>query len=68
MEYAHARGVSVEAELGTVGGQEEHVEGSIKYADKDECVRLVKETGIDALAPALGSVHGSLSRRTGFGL
>lgn len=58
VEYAHARGVSVEAELGTVGGQEEHVSGSIKYADRDECVRLVKETGIDALAPALGSVHG----------
>lgn len=28
------------------------------YADKDECVQMVKETGIDALAPALGSVHG----------
>ena len=28
------------------------------YADKDECVRMVKETGIDFLAPALGSVHG----------
>lgn len=58
VDYAHARGISVEAELGTVGGQEEHVSGSIKYADIDECVTLVKATGIDCLAPALGSVHG----------
>ena len=58
VDYAHPKGVSVEAELGTVGGQEEHVSGSIIYADKNECVELVKATGIDALAPALGSVHG----------
>lgn len=59
VDYAHARGISVEAELGTVGGQEDDVVGGgIKYADKNECVRLVKETKIDFLAPALGSVHG----------
>ena len=58
VDYAHEKGVSVEAELGTVGGQEDHVSGSIIYANKDECVALVKATGIDALAPALGSVHG----------
>jgi fructose-bisphosphate aldolase class II len=58
VEYAHSRGVSVEAEIGTVGGEEDGVIGGIKYADKDECVRLIKETGIDCLAPALGSVHG----------
>ncbi|AGK56060.1 class II fructose-bisphosphate aldolase [Bacillus sp. 1NLA3E] len=59
VEYAHAKGVSVEAELGTVGGQEDDVvaEGVI-YADPNECVELVKRTGIDCLAPALGSVHG----------
>jgi fructose-bisphosphate aldolase, class II len=59
VEYAHAKGVSVEAELGTVGGQEDDVvaEGVI-YADAQECVELVKQTGIDCLAPALGSVHG----------
>lgn len=59
VEYAHARGVSVEAELGTVGGQEDDVvaEGII-YANPDECEELVKRTGIDCLAPALGSVHG----------
>lgn len=60
VEYAHARGVSVEAELGTVGGQEDDVvaEGII-YANPDECEELVKRTGIDCLAPALGSVHGA---------
>lgn len=57
--YAHERGVSVEAELGTVGGQEDDVvaEGVI-YADPKECKELVERTGIDCLAPALGSVHG----------
>ncbi|GMK43614.1 class II fructose-bisphosphate aldolase [Paenibacillus glycanilyticus] len=57
--YAHERGISVEAELGTVGGQEDDVvaEGVI-YADPKECKELVERTGIDCLAPALGSVHG----------
>jgi fructose-bisphosphate aldolase class II len=59
VDYAHSKGVSVEAELGTVGGQEDDViaEGVI-YADPKECEELVKRTGIDCLAPALGSVHG----------
>jgi len=58
VDYAHSKGVSVEAELGTVGGQEDDVIGGIMYADANECVELVKQTGIDCLAPALGSVHG----------
>ena len=58
VDYAHERGVSVEAELGKVGGQEDNVVAETMYADKEECVRMVKETGIDFLAPALGSVHG----------
>ena len=58
VEYAHALGASVEAEVGTVGGNEDGVVGGIQYADLNECVRLVNETGVDALAPALGSVHG----------
>ncbi len=59
VDYAHAKKVSVEAELGTVGGQEDDVIGKgIQYANVNECVRLVKEAEIDALAPALGSVHG----------
>jgi fructose-bisphosphate aldolase, class II len=58
VEYAHSKGVSVEAELGTVGGQEDDVSGSIIYANPAECKELVERTGIDCLAPALGSVHG----------
>ncbi len=58
VQYAHAKGVSVEAELGTVGGEEDGVIGGIIYADPQECKNLVEATGIDCLAPALGSVHG----------
>jgi fructose-bisphosphate aldolase class II len=58
VDYAHAKGVSVEAELGTVGGQEDDVSGSIMYANPEECKALVERTGVDCLAPALGSVHG----------
>ena len=56
--YAHARGVSVEAEVGSVGGVEDGITGDVKYADPNECLRLVEEADIDALAAALGSVHG----------
>ena len=56
--YAHAKGVSVEAELGTVGGEEDGVIGGIMYANPQECKALVEATNIDCLAPALGSVHG----------
>ena len=58
VDYAHLRGVTVEAELGKVGGQEDNVVAESMYAVPEECVRMVKETGIDCLAPALGSVHG----------
>lgn len=58
VDYAHKIGVSVEAEIGTVGGNEDGVIGGINYADPAECLRIVKETNIDALAAALGSVHG----------
>ncbi|MFD2044401.1 class II fructose-bisphosphate aldolase [Ornithinibacillus salinisoli] len=58
VELAHIHGVSVEAEVGTVGGEEDGVIGGINYADLDECKQLVQETGVDCLAPALGSVHG----------
>ncbi|QHZ45011.1 MULTISPECIES: class II fructose-1,6-bisphosphate aldolase [Bacillus] len=56
--YARAHNVSVEAEVGTVGGMEDGLVGGVKYADIEECERLVKEADIDALAAALGSVHG----------
>lgn len=60
-EAAHVLGASVEAELGRITGREDDLvvdEAEAMYAVPEECVRLVKETGIDCLAPALGSVHG----------
>lgn len=59
VDYAHENGVSVEAEVGTVGGEEDGVVGNVIYADAEECKRIVDEAGIDALAAALGSVHGT---------
>ncbi len=61
VEVAHILGVSVEAELGRIGGQEDDliVEDVEKaYAIPAECEKLVRETGVDCFAPALGSVHG----------
>lgn len=57
-DYAHLFNVSVEAEIGHVGGVEDNIVSSVLLADFDECVRFVKETGIDSLAPAIGTVHG----------
>ena len=59
VEYAHANGASVEAEVGTVGGEEDGVVGGVQYADLEECKRMVTEAKVDALAAALGSVHGT---------
>ena len=58
VEYAHPKNVSVEAEIGHIGGTEDNITSDMFYAKVDECERLYKETSIDALAPALGSVHG----------
>jgi len=58
VDYAHQRNVTVEAELGRVGGMEDDVKSTIKLANFDECVRFVKETEIDSFAPAIGTVHG----------
>ena len=58
VSYAHERGVTVEAEVGHIGGQEDNVSSNIFNARLDECIKLYEETKIDAIAPALGSVHG----------
>ncbi|MCA0170517.1 MULTISPECIES: class II fructose-1,6-bisphosphate aldolase [Bacillaceae] len=61
VEAAHAVGVSVEAELGRIGGQEDDLivdDAEAAYAIPEECERLINETGVDCFAPALGSVHG----------
>lgn len=58
VDYAHSRGVTVEAEIGHIGGTEDNISSTSNNARLDECIALVKETNIDSLAPALGSVHG----------
>lgn len=61
VELAHIHGVSVEAELGRIAGQEDDLDvtdAESMYAVPEECERLVRETNVDCFAPALGSVHG----------
>jgi fructose-bisphosphate aldolase class II len=57
---AHAVGISVEGELGTIGSTDKEAEAGsdIIYTDPDDAVKFVRETGIDALAIAIGTSHG----------
>lgn len=62
VERAHARGVSVEAELGMLGGVEEDIRVDEKHAmltDPDEAAEFVRQTGCDSLAVAIGTSHGA---------
>jgi fructose-bisphosphate aldolase, class II len=62
VEYAHAKGVVVEAELGKLAGVEDDVKVAAKdatYTDPDEAVEFVKQTGVDSLAIAIGTSHGA---------
>jgi len=55
----HPSGISVEAELGKVGGKEDDLDGGAGgYTDPDEAVIFVEKTGIDSLAVAIGTAHG----------
>lgn len=58
VKYARRRNVSVEAEIGRIGGSEDDMASDIWYATVEDSFKLFKETKIDFLAPALGSVHG----------
>ncbi len=58
---AHPLGVSVEAELGTIGTADNNPEGNcdeIIYTKVDDAIEFVKETGVDCLAVAIGTAHG----------
>ena len=62
VEYAHARGVVVEAEIGKLAGVEDDVnvsDSDAMYTDPDEAVEFVKQTGCDSLAIAIGTSHGA---------
>ena len=61
VEYAHRKGVQVEGELGRIVGVEDAVKVSAEdasLADLEESIRFVRESGIDAFAPAIGTAHG----------
>lgn len=61
VKIAHSVGVSVEAELGKIGGTEDQVvvsEAEATYTDPQEAKIFVEETGIDSLAVAVGTAHG----------
>ena len=60
VEYAHARGVVVEAELGVLAGVEDDVSSDHHvYTDPVQAVDFVKRTGVDSLAIAIGTSHGA---------
>jgi fructose-bisphosphate aldolase class II len=59
VNYAHKFGVSVEGELGTLGGIEDEVSNSIKLTDPEKAIEFVKLTSVDALAIAIGTSHGA---------
>ncbi|GKG93769.1 class II fructose-1,6-bisphosphate aldolase [uncultured Desulfovibrio sp.] len=60
VDYAHPRGVWVEAELGKLAGVEEHVSSAEHvYTDPDQAVDFVQRTGCDSLAVAIGTSHGA---------
>jgi len=60
-DSAHVLGVSVEGELGTIGGNDSYAEAGaaeIIYTDPDDAVTFVEQTGVDSLAIAIGTFHG----------
>lgn len=66
VEYAHAHGVSVEAELGTLSGiEDENTQSETSsYTNPDDVIKFVAETGIDSLAIAIGTSHGAYKRKS----
>lgn len=63
VEVAHSCGVSVEGEVGHVGGGEGNLDGGLDvnqnhYTTPEEAKKFVEETGVDALAVAIGTIHG----------
>ena len=59
--YAHAHNVSVEGEIGSIGGAEDGIvveKSDAAYTKPEDALRFVKETQVDALAVAIGTTHG----------
>ncbi len=67
-DYAHEKGVVVEAELGTLAGVEDDVNvaaETAQYTDPDQVVEFVERTGVDSLAIAIGTSHGAYKFKPG---
>lgn len=61
VEFAHSKGVSVEGEIGTIGGNEDGIKANIDasmYTEPKDALRFYKETEIDAMAISIGTAHG----------
>ncbi len=54
---AHGKGLSIEAEVGSIGGEEDGVVGAGECADPDEC-KMIADLGVDFLAAGIGNIHG----------
>lgn len=57
VKVAHAMGLSLEAEVGSIGGEEDGVVGMGECADPDEC-KAIADLGVDMLAAGIGNIHG----------
>ena len=57
VELAHSKGISIEAEVGSIGGEEDGVVGAGEVADPAECKKIA-DLGIDFLAAGIGNIHG----------
>ena len=57
VELAHDKGLSIEAEVGSIGGEEDGVVGMGECADPDEC-KAIADLGVDMLAAGIGNIHG----------
>jgi len=62
VEYAKFKNVSVEAEVGSIGGTEDNITSDVRYANIDDCDIFVRETNVDSFAPALGTIHGNFKK------
>jgi fructose-bisphosphate aldolase class II len=57
VRIAHEKGISVEAEVGSIGGEEDGVVGGGEVADPNEC-KMIADLGVDFLAAGIGNIHG----------
>ncbi len=57
VDVCHKKGISIEAEVGAIGGEEDGVIGGGEVADPDEC-KMIADLGVDFLAAGIGNIHG----------